>query len=135
MQRSCAARYTLTCLKLDALSVLSRMAVPASYDLLPGVTIHRQEQRPAPAGAASPPQSGLPALPADLMRSLAVELPAGRTDRRLDEYLMARFGSFLDSHTVQVHLLDLQPVASLRRALQGGGEADATGTLSPFDDY
>ncbi|XP_034254399.1 uncharacterized protein LOC117653112 [Thrips palmi] len=104
----------MTCLKLDALSVLSRMAVPASYDLLPGVTIHRQQDAAAGAGLD---------LPVDLVRSLASDSHA---DRRLDEYLMTRFGNFLDSHTVQVHLLDLQPVASLRRAL-GDGDGDATG--------
>ncbi|KAE8736923.1 hypothetical protein FOCC_FOCC017619, partial [Frankliniella occidentalis] len=118
VQRGCAASYTMTCLKLDALSVLSRMAVPASYDLLPGVTIHRQEAKQA-AGQQTAE------LPADLMRSLAAD-SAPKVNRRLDDYLMSRFGSFLDSHTVQVHLLDLQPVASLRRALQGS-ENDSTG--------
>lgn len=117
VQRGCVARYTMTCLKLDALSVLSRMAVPASYDLLPGVTIHRQQD--AASGAVVD-------LPVDLVRSLATD---SRADRRLDEYLMTRFGNFLDSHTVQVHLLDLQPVASLRRAF---GDSDSTGTLRSF---
>ena len=112
VQRRCAAKYTITCLKLDALSVLGRMAVPASYDLLPGVTIRRQAE-PSPGD-----------LPGDLVRSLAADQPQ-HVDKTLDDYLMARFGHFLDSHTVQVHLLDLQPVASLRKALAAG--EDATG--------
>lgn len=113
MSKGCSHRYTLTCLKLDVVSLVDRLSETESYQLLPGVTVVRDNSS-AEDGSDGVESSTSRKFPVDLVASLARDYP-NDVDSRLDAFLIRRVGQYLSSHSITVKLFDEESFAKARQ--------------------
>lgn len=76
LAKNCAGSYSMTCLKLDIVSWVDRLSDRGDYDILPGVSVVREN------GSAR-------ANTADLVTEVAREFP-NDADARLNAYLLKK---------------------------------------------
>jgi len=126
MSKGCSHRYTLTCLKLDVVSLVDRLSETDKYQLLPGVTVVRDNSS-AENGSDEDESTGRK-FPADLVASLARDYP-NDVDSRLDAFLIRRVGQYLNSHSITVKLFDEESFARARQL-----EMQATGQFEQATD-
>ncbi|PSN49218.1 hypothetical protein C0J52_16936 [Blattella germanica] len=96
LSKGCTHRYTLTCLKLDVVSLVDRLSEADKYQLMPGVTVIKDGADETSASRK---------FPGDLVATLAKDYP-NDVDARLDAYLLRRLGQYLNSHSVTFKLFD-----------------------------
>jgi hypothetical protein len=113
MSKGCSHRYTMTCLKLDVVSLVDRLSEAESYQLLPGVTVVRDNSS-AEDGSSGVDSSTSRKFPVDLVASLARDYP-NDVDSRLDAFLIRRVGQYLSSHSITVKLFDEESFAKARQ--------------------
>jgi hypothetical protein len=113
MSKGCSHRYTLTCLKLDVVSLVDRLSETDKYQLLPGVTVVRDNSS-AGNGSGSEEATSDRKFPADLVASLARDYP-NDVESRLDAFLIRRVGQYLNSHSITVKLFDEESFARARQ--------------------
>ena len=113
MSKGCSHRYTLTCLKLDVVSLVDRLSETESYQLLPGVTVVRDNSS-AEDGSNGVDSSTSRKFPVDLVASLARDYP-NDVDSRLDAFLIRRVGQYLSSHSITVKLFDEESFEKARQ--------------------
>lgn len=113
MSKGCSHRYTLTCLKLDVVSLVDRLSETESYQLLPGVTVVRDNSS-AEDGSNDAESSTGRKFPVDLVASLARDYP-NDVESRLDAFLIRRVGQYLSSHSITVKLFDEESFAKARQ--------------------
>lgn len=104
--------FSATCLKIEAISMLEKLNSKEELRLLPGVSVVKEAN-----------ESGSKAenIAAELARSLP-----GKPEERLDKFLLYQLGSYLDSHSVKLRLLDEGTTEEARALL---GEARGKGGL------
>ncbi|XP_072935080.1 uncharacterized protein [Epargyreus clarus] len=102
--------FSPTCLKIEAISVLEKLSSKDELQLLPGVSVVKEK---------SENSSKTDEFAAELARSLP-----SKPDERLDKYLLYRLGSYLDSHSVKLRLLDDSATEEARALI---GEARGKG--------
>jgi hypothetical protein len=113
MSKGCSHRYTLTCLKLDVVSLVDRLSETDKYQLLPGVTVVRDNSS-AENGSDGEEATSNRKFPADLVASLARDYP-NDVESRLDAFLIRRVGQYLNSHSITVKLFDEESFAKARQ--------------------
>lgn len=104
--------FSPTCLKIEAISLLEKLNSKEELRLLPGVTVVKEEKENG---------SKAEEFAAELARSLP-----SKPDERLDKFLLYRLGSYLDTHTVRLRLLDENTAEEARSLV---GEARGKGGL------
>ena len=127
MSKGCSHRYTLTCLKLDVVSLVDRLSETETYQLLPGVTVVRDNSsvEDASNGVES---STSRKFPVDLVASLARDYP-NDVDSRLDAFLIRRVGQYLSSHSITVKLFDEESFAKARQLeMEAAEQLDQAGS-------
>lgn len=125
MSKGCSHRYTLTCLKLDVVSLVDRLSETDKYQLLPGVTVVRDNSS-AENGSDGEEATSDRKFPADLVASLARDYP-NDVDSRLDAFLIRRVGHYLNSHSITVKLFDEESFARARQLeLEAAEQLDQT---------
>lgn len=102
--------FSPTCLKIEAISVLEKLCSKDELQLLPGVSVIKEK---------SENSTKTDEFAAELARSLP-----SKPDERLDKYLLYRLGSYLDSHSVKLRLLDDSATEEARALI---GEARGKG--------
>jgi hypothetical protein len=122
MSKGCSHRYTLTCLKLDVVSLVERLSETDKYQLLPGVTVVRDNSS-AEAGSDDEDSTSSRKFPVDLVASLARDYP-NDVDARLDAYLIRKVGQYLHSHSITVKLFDEESFAKARQLELEAAELD-----------
>ncbi|XP_028179045.1 uncharacterized protein LOC114366381 isoform X1 [Ostrinia furnacalis] len=105
--------FSPTCLKIEAISMLEKLSSKEELRLLPGVSLVKE--------ANSENGSKAEEFAAELARALP-----SKPDERLDKYLLFKLGSYLDTHTIKLRLLD-EGATEEARALVG--EARGKGGL------
>lgn len=113
MSKGCSHRYTLTCLKLDVVSLVDRLSETDKYQLLPGVTVVRDNSS-AETGSDDEDSTSSRKFPVDLVASLARDYP-NDVDARLDAFLIRKVGQYLHSHSITVKLFDEESFAKARQ--------------------
>ncbi|XP_023707888.1 homeobox protein unc-4 [Cryptotermes secundus] len=113
MSKGCAHRYTLTCLKLDVVSLVDRLSETDKYQLLPGVIVVRDNSS-AENGSDDEESATSRKFPVDLVASLARDYP-NDVDSRLDAFLIRKVGQYLNSHSITVKLFDEESFARARQ--------------------
>ncbi|PZC78360.1 hypothetical protein B5X24_HaOG202266 [Helicoverpa armigera] len=93
-----------TCLKMGAITFLEKLNNKDEVSLIPGVSLVKDSSKTNSESVA-----------ADLARSLS-----GDSDERLDKSLLFHVGSFLDSHSVKLRLLDDNAVEEAKTAMSEG---------------
>lgn len=112
MSKGCSHRYTLTCLKLDVVSLVDRLSEAESYQLLPGVTVVRDNS--SAEDGSNGVESTSRKFPVDLVASLARDYP-NDVESRLDAFLIRRVGQYLSSHSITVKLFDEESFEKARQ--------------------
>ncbi|XP_059468798.1 uncharacterized protein LOC132192726 [Neocloeon triangulifer] len=114
LHKRCTHSYTASCLKMDLVSFVDRIGEQDSYQLLPSVSMVRQD------GADSEGRSA----GSDSMDSVmeAVAQDAEVAEGRLDGLLMDRMSRYLDTHAISVRLFDDATLAKIRKAGQDAAE-------------
>lgn len=95
----CSRRYSLMCLKLDAIKLVDRLGHSPGYQLLPGVSlvhVHKGD--------------GDQQLPQQVIASVV----EGNVTS-LDTFLVRRIQSYVDSLTLSVKVIDSRTVVSARK--------------------
>ncbi|KAG6464210.1 hypothetical protein O3G_MSEX014357 [Manduca sexta] len=105
--------FSPTCLKIEAISMIEKLNGKEELQLLPGVSIVKEQNKVNKSRSE------------EFAAELARALPS-RPEERLDKYLLFSLGSYLDSHTVKLRLID-DGAAEEARALVG--EARGKGGL------
>ncbi|XP_030037388.2 uncharacterized protein LOC115452904 [Manduca sexta] len=105
--------FSPTCLKIEAISMIEKLNGKEELQLLPGVSIVKEQNKVNKSRSE------------EFAAELARALPS-RPEERLDKYLLFSLGSYLDSHTVKLRLID-DGAAEEARAL--AGEARGKGGL------
>lgn len=98
--------FSPTCLKIEAISVLEKLSAKDELHLLPGISVVKE---------ATENDTKADDFAAELARSLP-----SKPDERLDKYLLYRLGTYLDSHSVKLRLLE-DGATEEARALMGEG--------------
>ncbi|XP_032523368.2 uncharacterized protein LOC116774737 [Danaus plexippus] len=98
--------FSPTCLKIEAISVLEKLSAKDELHLLPGISVVKE---------ATENDTKAEDFAAELARSLP-----SKPDERLDKYLLYRLGTYLDSHSVKLRLLE-DGATEEARALMGEG--------------
>lgn len=112
MGKDCASGiFSTTCLKIEALSVLEKLNSKEEVNLLPGLSLVKEPNK----------ENGSKAE--EFAAELARALPS-KPDERLDKYLLYRLGTYLDTHSVKLRLLDDSATEEARALI---GEARAKG--------
>lgn len=107
MGKDCASGiFSPTCLKIEALSVLEKLNSKEEVNLLPGLSLVKEPSKEN-GGKAE-----------EFAAELARALPS-KPDERLDKYLLYRLGTYLDTHSVKLRLLDDSAIEEARG--KGGG--------------
>ncbi|KOB71117.1 putative Osiris, partial [Operophtera brumata] len=96
--------FSPTCLKIEAISLLEKLSSKDEIRLLPGISVVKEST-----------ENGSKAE--EFAAELARALPT-KPDERLDKFLLYKLGSYLDSHTVRLRLLD-DTAAEEARSLVG----------------
>lgn len=102
--------FSPTCLKIEAISLLEKLNAKDELRLLPGVTIVKEAKENSSKAE-------------DIAAELARALPT-KPDERLDKFLLYSLGSYLDTHTIRLKLLDDSAAEEARSLV---GEARAKG--------
>lgn len=105
--------FSPTCLKIEAISMLDKLSAKEELHLLPGVSLVKEDNKENENKAE------------EFASELARSLPS-KPEERLDKYLLYKLGSYLESHTVKLRLLD-ENASQEARALVG--EARSKGGL------
>lgn len=114
MGKDCASGiFSPTCLKIEALSVLEKLNSKEEVNLLPGLSLVKEPNK----------ENGSKAE--EFAAELARALPS-KPDERLDKYLLYRLGTYLDTHSVKLRLLDDSATEEARALI---GEARAKGGM------
>lgn len=114
MGKDCAnGIFSPTCLKIEALSVLEKLNSKEEVNLLPGLSLVKEPSK----------ENGSKAE--EFAAELARALPS-KPDERLDKYLLYRLGTYLDTHSVKLRLLDDSATEEARALI---GEARAKGGI------
>lgn len=98
------------CLKMGAITLLEKLNNKDEVSLIPGVSLVKDGDK-----------SNYEAVAADLARSF------GDSDDRLDKSLLYHVGSFLDSHSVKLRLLDDNAVEEAKTAMAEGRAKGGSG--------
>ncbi|RVE43868.1 hypothetical protein evm_011484 [Chilo suppressalis] len=99
--------FSPTCLKLGAINLLEKLSTKEEVALIPGVSLVKDKEVKPEA--------------VEFARSLSAE-----PEERLDKYLLYHVGTFLDTHSVKLRLLDDAAVEEAKSAI---GEGRAKGGL------
>lgn len=99
------------CLKMGAITLLEKLNNKDEVSLIPGVSLVKESGKSNYEGVA-----------ADLARSFS-----GDSDDRLDKSLLYHVGSFLDSHSVKLRLLDDNAVEEAKNAMAEGRSKSGMG--------
>ncbi|KAJ2940537.1 hypothetical protein O0L34_g6472 [Tuta absoluta] len=114
MGKSCEnGIFSATCLKIEALSMLEKLNAKDEVQLLPGVSLTKDSSKDNEGKAD------------EFAVELARSLPSN-PDERLDKYLLYRFGSYLNTHSVTLKLLDDNAAEGARALI---GEARGKGDI------
>ncbi|XP_066247967.1 uncharacterized protein [Euwallacea similis] len=105
--RNCDTAYSLTCLKLDIVNWVEKLNEEDNYNLLPGVSIVRENV------SAS-------ANTADIVADLAREFP-NDPEARLDMFLMKKVSRFFNNHSLKLKLWSDNSVDGASARKSGGG--------------
>ncbi|KAJ2940538.1 hypothetical protein O0L34_g6473 [Tuta absoluta] len=105
--------FSAQCLKIEALSMLEKLNAKDEVQLLPGLSLTKD------------PSSDNGKKADEFAAELARSLPS-KPDERLDKYLLYRLGSYLETHSVKLRLLDDNASEEARSLL---GEARGKGGL------
>ncbi|CAH2059490.1 unnamed protein product, partial [Iphiclides podalirius] len=105
--------FSATCLKIEAISILEKLSAKEEIQLLPGVSVVKEELKENASKAE------------EFAAELARALPS-KPDERLDKYLLYRLGNYLDTHSVKLRLLDDSTTEEARALM---GEARGKGGL------
>ncbi|KAI5645719.1 hypothetical protein NE865_02386 [Phthorimaea operculella] len=105
--------FSAQCLKIEALSLLEKMNAKDEVQLLPGLSLTKDPNADSGKKADE--------FAAELARSFP-----SNPDERLDKYLLYRLGSYLETHSVKLRLLDDNASEEARSML---GEARSKGGL------
>ncbi|XP_011554425.3 uncharacterized protein LOC105385701 [Plutella xylostella] len=93
MAKDCSSGiFSPTCLKIEAISMLEKLSSKDELQLLPGVSVVKE---------ANDNKSKAEEFAAELARSFP-----SKPDERLDKYLLYRLGTYLDTHSVKLRLID-----------------------------
>lgn len=92
------------CLKMGAITVLEKLNSKDEVSLIPGVSLVKESGK-----------SNYESVAADLARSFSSD-----SDEKLDKSLLYHVGSFLDSHSVKLRLLDDAAVEDAKTAIAEG---------------
>ncbi|VVC90290.1 unnamed protein product [Leptidea sinapis] len=84
--------FSAKCLKIEAISLLEKLNSKDELQLLPGISVVKEDMEN---------NSKANEFAAELARALP-----SKPDERLDKYLLYRLGTYLDSHSVKLRLLD-----------------------------
>lgn len=93
-----------SCLKLGAITLLEKLNNKDEVSLIPGISLVKEGG-----------QSNYDAVASDLARSLSND-----PEDKLDKSLLYQVGSFLDSHSVKLRLLDDSAVEEAKTAMEEG---------------
>ena len=108
LSRDCSSSYTSTCLKLDIVSWVDKLNEQEDYNVLPGVSLVRED------GNSSRPNT------ADIVAELARDFP-NDPDARLDAFLMKKVTGYLNTHSIKLNLFETGSEESARKGGGGGG--------------
>ncbi|KAI5645721.1 hypothetical protein NE865_02388 [Phthorimaea operculella] len=97
--------FSAQCLKIEALSLLEKLNSKDEVQLLPGVSLTKEPSKDNGSKAE------------EFAAELARAFPS-KPDERLDKYLLYRLGTYLDTHSVKLRLMD-DKVSEEARALIG----------------
>lgn len=107
--------FSATCLKIEAISMLEKLNSKEDLPLLPGVSVVKDSSGENGSKAEE--------IAAELARSMP-----GNPQERLDKYLLYRLGTYLDTHSIKLRLLDENAVEGARALIsEGRGKGGALG--------
>ncbi|XP_063541918.1 uncharacterized protein LOC134750629 [Cydia strobilella] len=113
MGKNCSSGiFSVTCLKIEAISVLEKLSSKEELQLLPGITVVKENNENG---------SNAKEFAAELARAMPT-----KPDERLDKYLLYTLGNYLDTHSVKLRLLDDSASEEARAMI---GEARRKGAL------
>ncbi|XP_063389509.1 uncharacterized protein LOC134675224 [Cydia fagiglandana] len=93
MGKNCSSGiFSVTCLKIEAISALEKLSSKEELQLLPGITVVKEKNENG---------SNAKEFAAELARAMP-----NKPDERLDKYLLYTLGNYLDTHSVKLRLLD-----------------------------
>ncbi|XP_026492458.2 uncharacterized protein LOC113398093 [Vanessa tameamea] len=84
--------FSSSCLKIEAITLLEKLSAKDELNLLPGISVVKE--------------SNDNESKADEFASELARMMPSKPDERLDKYLLYRLGSYLDSHSVKLRLMD-----------------------------
>ncbi|ERL86317.1 hypothetical protein D910_03725 [Dendroctonus ponderosae] len=105
--KNCDSSYTLTCFKLDVVSWVEKLNEEDSYNLLPGVSLVRENDTSK-------------ATTADTVADLAREFP-NDPESRLDVFLMRKVSKFMNNHSIKLKLWSENSIDGATARGGGGG--------------
>ncbi|CAG9569453.1 unnamed protein product [Danaus chrysippus] len=106
--------FSVTCLKIEAISVLEKLSSRDELNLLPGISVVKESKEN---------DSKAEEFAADLARAFP-----SKPEERLDKYLLYRLGSYLDNHSVKLRLMDSGATEEARALMsEGRGKGDMLG--------
>ncbi|XP_026734508.1 uncharacterized protein LOC113498624 [Trichoplusia ni] len=112
IKKDCASGIlSPACLKVGAITLLEKLNGKDEVSILPGVSLVKD------AG-----KSNMESVAADFARSFSSD-----SDEKLDKSLLYHVGSFLDSHSVKLRLLDDSAVEEAKSAMEEGRAKNGLG--------
>ncbi|XP_061723587.1 uncharacterized protein LOC133529793 [Cydia pomonella] len=124
MGKNCSSGiFSVTCLKIEAISVLEKLSSKEELQLLPGISVVKEQNENG---------SNAREFAAELARAMPT-----KPDERLDKYLIYALGNYLDTHSVKLRLLDDSASEEARAMIgearrkggMGGGKKGGMGGL------
>ncbi|XP_034949795.1 uncharacterized protein [Chelonus insularis] len=104
--KECNKSYSLTCLKLDAISFVEKLSETPNIGILPGVSVIKENV----SNDMSTPE---------VVANLARDFP-NDINKRLDAYLMHKVGNYLSSHSISIKLFDSKTLEDARSLSESG---------------
>lgn len=102
LKKDCSSGiFSPTCLKLGVITLMEKLSNKDEVALVPGVSLVKDKEAKTEA--------------IDFARALSAE-----PEERLDKYLLYHVGSFLDTHSVKLRLLDESAVEEARSMIGEG---------------
>ncbi|XP_041985528.1 uncharacterized protein LOC121737863 [Aricia agestis] len=113
LQKECSSNLSAKCLKIHALSFLEDLSSRDELRILPGLSIVREKD----ANSTNPEE-----IAAELSRQFP-----GKSEEKLNRFLLYRLQSYLDGHSIRYRLLDSETSKEALDMVKGDREAGATG--------
>ncbi|CAB3361404.1 Hypothetical predicted protein [Cloeon dipterum] len=113
--KKCAHAYTASCLKMDLVSYVERVARQHTFQIMPSVSMVLHESEAEATG-----RSGGSESVESVMEAVAQDSDAA--ENRLDGLLVDRMSRYLDTHAISVRLFDEATLAKIRKVGQDVAE-------------